>query len=86
MPRARLKRVLDYIGAKLDEDLSLLILANVAAMNLYYFARLFKQSTGLSPHRYVVQQRIKRRLVKKLVAARVLLNQSRLLFLSLIDV
>ncbi len=60
MPSARLKRVLDYIGAKLDEDLSLLVLANVVGMNLYYFARLFKQSTGLSPHRYVLEQRITR--------------------------
>lgn len=60
MPSARLKRVLDYIGAKLDEDLSLLVLANVVGMNLYYFARLFKQSTGLSPHRYVLEQRVAR--------------------------
>ena len=60
MPRARLKRVLDYIGAKLDEHLSLLVLANVVGMNLYYFARLFKQSTGLSPHRYVLEQRVAR--------------------------
>jgi AraC family transcriptional regulator len=60
MPSARLKRVLDYIGGKLDEDLSLLVLANVVGMNLYYFARLFKQSTGLSPHRYVLEQRITR--------------------------
>jgi AraC family transcriptional regulator len=60
MPSARLKRVLDYIGAKLDEDLSLLVLANVVGMNLYYFARLFKQSTGLSPHRYVLERRITR--------------------------
>jgi len=29
-------------------------------MNLYYFSRLFKQSTGLSPHRYVLEQRIRR--------------------------
>lgn len=60
MPSARLKRVLDYIEAKLDEDLSLLVLANVVGMNLYYFARLFKQSTGLSPHRYVLERRITR--------------------------
>jgi AraC family transcriptional regulator len=60
VPRARLKRVLDYIGANLDTDLSLLVLAEIAEMNLYYFARLFKQSTRLSPHRYVLDQRIKR--------------------------
>jgi AraC family transcriptional regulator len=60
MPRTRLNRVLEYIEANLSEELSLPILAEVAGMSLYYFVRLFKQSTGLSPHRYVTEQRIKR--------------------------
>lgn len=60
MPRTRLNRVLEYIAANLHEDLSLTALAEIAGMNLYYFSRLFKQSTGLSPHRYVLEQRIKR--------------------------
>jgi AraC family transcriptional regulator len=51
---------LEYIAAKLQEDLSLAALADVAGMNYYYFSRLFKQSTGLSPHRYVLEQRIRR--------------------------
>jgi AraC family transcriptional regulator len=59
MPRIRLNRVLEYIAAKLQEDLSLCALAGIAGMNLYYFSRLFKQSTGLSPHRYVLEQRIR---------------------------
>jgi AraC family transcriptional regulator len=60
MPRARLNRVLEYIAAKLHEDLSLAALAEIAGMNLYYFSRLFKESTGFSPHRYVLEQRIRR--------------------------
>jgi AraC family transcriptional regulator len=60
MPGTRLNRVLEYIAAKLHEDLSLAALAEVAGMNPYYFSRLFKQSTGLSPHRYVLEQRISR--------------------------
>jgi AraC family transcriptional regulator len=51
MQRTRLNRVLQYIAAKLHEDLSPAALAEVAGMKLYYFSRLFKQSTGLSPHR-----------------------------------
>jgi AraC-like DNA-binding protein len=61
MPGARVNRVLEYICATLHEDLSLPVLAEIAGMNLnlYYFGRLFKESTGLSPHRYVLEQRIK---------------------------
>lgn len=29
-------------------------------MSLYYFATLFRQSTGLSPHQYVLIRRIER--------------------------
>ena len=60
MPTTRLNRVLEYIAAELGEDLSLATLAEIAGMNLYYFSRLFKQSTGRSPHRYVLEQRIRR--------------------------
>ncbi len=56
----RLHRVLNYIGDKLDDNLSLSELADIAGMNLFYFARLFKQSTGMSPHQYVLDQRIQR--------------------------
>ena len=60
MPRTRLNRVLEYIAAELQEDLSLAVLAEIAGMNLFYFSRLFKQSTGLSPHRFVLEQRFRR--------------------------
>jgi AraC family transcriptional regulator len=58
MPQARLRRVLEYMQAHLDQELSLTALAAVAQMSPYYFSRLFKQSTGLSPHQYILQQRI----------------------------
>jgi len=58
LPQARLRRVLEYMQSHLDQELSLAALAAVAQMSPYYFSRLFKQSTGLSPHRYILQQRI----------------------------
>jgi AraC family transcriptional regulator len=58
MPQARLQRVLEYMQAHLDQEVSLAALAAVGQMSPYYFSRLFKQSTGLSPHQYVLQQRI----------------------------
>ena len=58
LPGYRLRRVLDYIGDNLSDDLSLSELAGVAGMSAHYFAELFRKSTGHSPHRYVLLQRI----------------------------
>ena len=60
LPQARLRRVLEYMQAHLDHELSLTALAAVAQMSPYYFSRLFKQSTGLSPHQYLLRQRMER--------------------------
>jgi AraC family transcriptional regulator len=60
LPGFRLKRVLDFIGDNLAEELSLQQLADVAGMSPHYFAELFKQSTGSPPHQYVLFQRIER--------------------------
>jgi AraC family transcriptional regulator len=60
LPGNRLKRVLDYIEANLDENISLAQLAAVAGMSPHYFSELFKLSTGRAPHNYVLMQRIKR--------------------------
>jgi len=56
----RLKRVLDYIEANLDENISLAQLAAIAGMSPHYFSELFKLSTGRAPHNYVLMQRIER--------------------------
>ena len=60
MPPARLKRVLEYIDANLDENLKLSDLAGAAGISLYHFAKLFKQSTTESPHQFVLRRRIER--------------------------
>ena len=60
LPGYRLKRVLDYIGENLGNDLSLAELAALVGMSQHYFAELFKKSTGQAPHQYVLSQRIER--------------------------
>ena len=60
LARNRLKRVLDYIAAGLDENISLAQLAGIAGMSPHYFSELFKRSTGYAPHNYVLMQRIER--------------------------
>jgi AraC family transcriptional regulator len=58
LPGYRLRRVLDYIGDNLADDLRLSQLAGVVGMSPHYFADLFRKSTGHAPHRYVLLQRI----------------------------
>ena len=52
--------VLDYIQAHLEQDLGLKELAALLQLSPHYFSQLFKQSVGVAPHQYVVQQRIER--------------------------
>jgi AraC family transcriptional regulator len=58
LSRFKLNRVLEYINVNLNNKLELGVLANVAGVNMYHFARAFKQSTGESPHQYVLRRRI----------------------------
>jgi AraC-like DNA-binding protein len=58
LPWCRLRRVTEYIQQNLDKELRLADLAALVFMSPYHFARLFKCSTGVPPHRFVVRQRI----------------------------
>jgi AraC family transcriptional regulator len=60
LPSCRVRRVTEYIEQNLDQELRLAELAALVYMSPYHFARLFKCSTGLPPHRFVVRQRIAR--------------------------
>ncbi|WP_407889495.1 helix-turn-helix domain-containing protein [Scytonema sp. NUACC26] len=41
-------------------DLSLVQIAGVIHISPTYFANLFKRATGISPHQYVIRQRVER--------------------------
>ncbi len=58
MTSVRLNRVLAFVEANVTEDLYVSKLAAVAGMSPFYFCRAFKQSTGITPHRYVLQRRM----------------------------
>jgi AraC family transcriptional regulator len=58
--RSNLAAITDYIQIHCDRNLSLIELANLAQMSLYYFARSFKQQIGLSPHQYLIRCRVER--------------------------
>lgn len=60
MPAARLSRVLDFMRQNYAQENHLWELANLAGMSPHYFCDLFKKSTGISPHQYVLRCRIER--------------------------
>ena len=55
---AHLARVLAAIEARLAERLTIPTLAAVIPMSPFHFARAFHVSTGMPPHRYVLERRL----------------------------
>jgi AraC family transcriptional regulator len=53
-------RVLEYIEANLEGDLSIERMAAIACLSRFHFARSFRQAVGQSPHRYVSAKRLER--------------------------
>lgn len=60
LPKYKLKQALEYMNVHLSENLSLATLADELQISQYHFCRLFKQSTGTTPHAYLIQQRVER--------------------------
>ncbi len=60
LPEWRLKRVVEYIEAHLDQDLTLAELAAVAGFSVSHFKPLFRNATGVPVHRFVMQRRVER--------------------------
>ena len=60
LDRRRLDRVLDYIEANLDADISIGALAQAASFSLFHFARAFHRATGRPPHAYLSERRLDR--------------------------
>lgn len=58
LPRLRLRRVLDYIDAHLDQDLTLAELAGLVCLSPCHFSRSFTEAVGVGPQRYTVQRRV----------------------------
>ena len=55
---ARERRIRVYIEENIDRALSLEELAAVSEISPNYFVSLFRQSMGMTPHRFVLQRRI----------------------------
>ena len=55
-----LRRVQDHIAANLGQKITNEALAQVANLSPSHFARAFKDSQGVAPHRYILECRVKR--------------------------
>ena len=60
LPAWRLRHVVEYIEANLDQDLTLAELAVVAEYSASHFKHLFRQAVGVPVHRFVLARRIER--------------------------
>jgi AraC family transcriptional regulator len=60
LPAWQQKRVMEFIEEHLAEDVSLAVLAELADLSLFHFARAFTQSFGVPPHRYHMARRMDR--------------------------
>ena len=70
LSKFKLQQITEYINEHLHEEVKLIELAAIVQISPYHFLRLFKQSTGITPHQYILQRRIDK--------AKYLLRQSEL--------
>ena len=61
------RRVHDYITSHLNQKITNDALAQIAGLSTAYFYEVFKQTEGMSPHRYVLQYRMRR--IQQLLAS-----------------
>jgi AraC family transcriptional regulator len=57
---ARLRRIRELVHAKMEDDLSLDEMAQSVGLSTAHFARMFRKSTGETPHQFVLRQRLER--------------------------
>jgi AraC family transcriptional regulator len=60
LPKHKLSQIIEYIDEYLAQNIGLSELAEVVGMSQYHFARLFKQSMGITPYQYLIRQRVER--------------------------
>jgi AraC family transcriptional regulator len=58
LPKWRLRRVLDFIDAHLDQPIRLADVAAAAGLTPMHFAAQFRATTGLRPHEYLLRRRV----------------------------
>jgi AraC family transcriptional regulator len=57
---ARFRRIREFVHAKMEDELSLDEMAQSVGLSTAHFARMFRKSTGETPHQFVLRQRLER--------------------------
>jgi AraC family transcriptional regulator len=55
---ARLRRVTEFIDAKIDDELTLEDLSDAGQLSRSRFSEMFRKTTGESPHQFVLRHRV----------------------------
>ncbi len=58
LPSFKLRRATEYINDNLGKSVALSEIASALAMSPYHFARVFKRTTGVAPHQYLIERRV----------------------------
>jgi len=57
---ARLRTIKDLVQAKMEDELTLIEMAQAVELSPAHFSRMFRKSTGETPHQFVLRNRIER--------------------------
>jgi AraC family transcriptional regulator len=57
---ARLRRIKEFIDVKIEDELTLWEMAQAVELSTAHFSRMFRKSTGESPHHFVLRHRVER--------------------------
>lgn len=60
LPIGKLRKVEAFVREKLDEEISVDALAELAELSPFHFSRVFKQATGMTPLQFITRERIAR--------------------------
>src|SRR6266481_1207074 len=57
---ARLRRIKEFVDAKMEDELTLREMAQSVGLSTAHFSRMFRKSTGETPHQFLLRQRVER--------------------------
>ena len=60
LDESRVRRVIDFMSANIDQDISIDDIASVACLSPFHFIRMFQKAVGKTPSRYLSELRLER--------------------------